>query len=96
MGKEPKGEMVRRKNEQEYRKYYILMVMEILFIDVQIRNGEKKKVKLAKFYLLLIFCLKIQTSVNIFHLNYISLLIIVIKKALKLYLLHIFEFLFNP
>ena len=91
MGKEPKGEMVRRKNEQEYRKYYILMVMEILFIDVQIRNGEKKKVKLAKFYLLLIFCLKIQTSVNIFHfftnnsvnifhLNYISLLIIVIKR----------------
>jgi len=37
MGKEPKGEMVRRKNEQEYRKFYILMVMEILFIDVQIK-----------------------------------------------------------
>lgn len=63
MEKEPKGELIRRKNEQEYRKIYILMVMEILFIDIKIRNGEKKKVKLAEFYLLLIFCLKIQTIV---------------------------------
>lgn len=60
-GKEPKGELIRRKNRQEYRKIYILMVMEILFIDIKIRNGEKKKVKLAEFYLLLIFYLKIQT-----------------------------------
>lgn len=46
------------------------MVMEILFIDIKIRNGEKKKVKLAEFYLFINFLFKnTNNSVNIFHLN---------------------------
>lgn len=35
--------MVEKKNKEEYRKIYILMVIKFSFIEAQIRNGGKKE-----------------------------------------------------
>lgn len=68
--------MVKRKNKEEYRKIYILMVMKILFIDVQIRYRGKKESQIGKILPFINFLFKnIKNHVNKFCLKYINLLI---------------------